>query len=191
MRALRVLSSVVVALALSTSCGGPSEDPTGNRTSPGPSATEQPPHTGSPSPSSDLPGADLQTHKPSGPYDLILEDASVVSHDGQDRIVLRFAGTGRPGWAVRFVDEAVLEGSGKEVELEGDAILQLDISGTPTQTPGSGGPVRNELGGDVVDLHAVGAYEGITQVFVGLRGGRTPFRVFALTGPSRLVVDLE
>ncbi len=170
-----VLTNVLVALALLTSCGGDAGDLATSSTTSGPT---------------DVSGEDLQTRRPSGPYDLVLGDVRVVGHDGHDRIVLRFAGTGRPGWAVRFVDEAVLEGSGEVVELEGDAILQLDISGTPTLTPNSSGPVRSELGGDVVDVHAVGAWEGVTQVFLGLRGGRTPFRVVALDAPSRLVVDL-
>ena len=175
MRAPVVLAHMLVALALLTSCGGSAEDQNGISTSGDPS---------------NVSGTGLQEHKPSGPYDLVLEDVRVVDHDGHDRVVLRFAGSGRPGWAVRFVEEAVLEGSGDVVELEGDAILQLDISGTPTLTPNSSGPVRSELGGDVVDVHAVGAYEGITQVFVGLRGGPTAFRVSALTDPPRLLVDL-
>jgi hypothetical protein len=189
MKALAVLSSLVATLALSTSCGADSEDPTEAPTSPAPSTTQEPAPTEPPS--SDLPGAEEQTHKPSGPYDLTLRGVSVMSHDGRDRVVLRFSGTGRPGWAARFVDEAVLEGSGRVVELDGDAILRLDISGTPTRTPQRSGPVRTELGGDVVDLHSVGAYEGVTQVFLGLDGGRTAFQVSARTKPSRLVVDIE
>ncbi|WP_164477921.1 AMIN-like domain-containing (lipo)protein [Nocardioides pantholopis] len=183
-----LLASGVLVLALTTSCGGHSGDETGAGNSPGPSATQEPLPSRSPSPSSTTPGAaDQQTHKRSGPYDLVLEAASVVEHEGHDRIVLRFAGAGSPGWAARFVDEAVQDGSGEVVELDGDAVLQLDISGTPTRR---NGPVRKELGGGVADLHTAGVFEGMTQVFIGLRGGRTPFRVSALSSPSRLVVDL-
>lgn len=190
MRAPKVVSSVVVALALLTSCGDHSERPAAIRASDGSSTAENPPPT-RPSRAPDEFGTDLQTHEQSGPYDLVLTDVSVQDHHGHDRVVLRFAGTGRPGWAARFVDRAVLEGSGDVVELEGDALLRLDISGTPTRASSSSAPVRSELDGDVVDVHTVGAYEGITQVFVGLRDRPTAFRVAALAAPSRLVVDLE
>jgi hypothetical protein len=46
------------------------------------------------------------------------------------------------------------------------------------------------VAGDVTDVYVVGAYEGITTVFVGLEGGRVPFSVHVRRGPSRLVVDL-
>ena len=114
-----------------------------------------------------------------------------MEHESGDRIVLTFAGDGKPGWAVRYVDEAVVDGSGEVVDLDGDAILQLDLSGTPTQASGTTRRVHRSLAGDVVDLHALSAWEGVTQVFLGIDGGRTPFRVSALTTSSRLVVDVE
>jgi len=141
-----------------------------------------------PAPSSD--GPPVQTGRRSGPYDLRLESVRVVAHGSGDRIVLTFTGDGRPGWAVHYVDEAVVDGSGEVVGLAGDAIVQVDVSGTPTQVSGTSRPVRRSLAGDVVDLRAVAAWEGVTQVFVGIDGGRRPFRVSVLTTPSRLVVDV-
>jgi hypothetical protein len=136
-------------------------------------------------------GLQVQTGQRSGPYDLELEGVRVVEHESGDRIVLTFAGDGSPGWTVRYVDEAVVDGSGEVVELDGDAIMQLDLFGTPTQASGTTRPMHRRLAGDVVDLHALRAWEGVTQVFLGIDGGRTPFRVSALATPSRLVVDLE
>jgi hypothetical protein len=136
-------------------------------------------------------GLQLQTGRRSGPYDLELEAVRVVEHESGDRIVLTFTGDGKPGWAVRYVDEAVVDGSGEVVDLDGDAILQLDLSGTPTRASGTTRPVHRRLAGDVVDLHALRAWEGVTQVFLGIDGGRTPFRVSPLATPSRLVVDVE
>lgn len=186
MRPFAILSSAVVALVLATSYGGCVHDPVGRDSAPAPAAESRPAGSGS-----SRPGDEVQVHRPSGAYDLVLEDVSAVRRAGHDRLVLRFAGTGRPGWAARFVDEAVLEGSGATVGLRGDTILRLDISGTPTRAPEDHDPpVRHALGGAVVDLHTVGAFEGMTQVFVGLRGGRAPFRVLTLAAPSRLVVDL-
>jgi len=189
MRTARILSITTAALMLLTSCDGSPDDATAPRESVAPSTVETPSSTRSPSPSSETSDADLPSHEQSGPYDLVLKRVRVVDRDDHDRVVLSFSGTGRPGWYARFVDRAVLDGSGDVVDLDGDAILRLDISGTPTL--GRRTRVRSDLGGGVVDVHAVGAFEGVTQVFVGLADGRTPFRVDALTGPSRLVVDLE
>lgn len=137
-----------------------------------------------------------QEHKNSGDWDLVLTDVRVGSHEGYDRIVLEFEGTGTPGWSVKYVDEAVLDASGKKVRLDGDAVLDVYASGTTY--PGDGqtgyaGPQRFSPGdgGDVEEVYVGGTFEGYTQVLAGLDGDPTPFRVFTLTGPPRLVVDVE
>ncbi len=134
-----------------------------------------------------------QTAKGSRGGDLVLTDVRVAEHQGFDRIVLEFTGSSRPGWAVEYVDQAVLDGSGKHVPLDGDAFLNISASGTTWPAPGYyDGPARfePESGGDVRDVHVGGTFEGYTQVIVGIAGDRVPFRTFALTGPSRLVVDV-
>ncbi len=40
------------------------------------------------------------------------------------------AGTGVPGWSVKYVDEAVLDGSGRTVRLAGDSVLDVYATGT-------------------------------------------------------------
>lgn len=136
-----------------------------------------------------------QTAANSGEWDLVLVDVRVGEHESFDRIVLEFTGTGTPGWAVSYVDEAVLDGSGEAVPLGGDATLDIYASGTTY--PGSeadhyGGPTQFEpVNGDVDDVYVGGTFEGYTQVLAGIDGDRVPFRVFALTDPSRLVVDVS
>jgi hypothetical protein len=169
--------------------------------------------TASDVPSSDVPTTEEPTHEPtdngptfpegtapqttenSGEWDLVLADVSVGEHDGYDRIVLEFTGTGTPGWTVNYVDEAVLDGSGEVVELDGDAILDIYASGTTypesEQDPYDGPrQFQPASGGDVVDVYVAGTFEGYTQVLAGIQGDRVPFRVFALSDPSRLVVDV-
>ncbi len=107
--------------------------------------------------------------------------------------MLEFTGTGIPGWAVNYVHKAVLDGSGETVTLGGDAILDIYASGTTW--PASGyysGPTRLEPpnGGDIGDVYVVGTFEGSTQVLAGIDGDPVPFRVFALSDPPRLVVDV-
>lgn len=184
-----VLSGVLVSLALVTSCGQGEEDPSGAETSADASTTSEPAATASPA--TETPRADDRLDEQSGPYDLVLEEVAVRSREGRERIVLRFAGSGAPGWSVRYVDDPVQEGSGDPVEVGGDTVLQVDVSGTPTRPAGGDAPVRTAVGGDVVDLLAVGAYEGITRVYVGLDGDPAPYEVTALTRPTRLVLEVE
>lgn len=171
---------VTVVLALVAACGGAE----------GTSSTAASPSSAAPPPTpTATSGTELPEQPPAGADDLVLERVRATRHDGGDRIVLTFVGSGGPGWAVRYVDAARADGSGERVDLDGDTILQLDVSGTPTQVPAAD-PVRSVLGGDVVDVHAIGAWEGVTQVFVGLAGGERPVRVTRLDRPSRLVLDL-
>lgn len=136
-----------------------------------------------------------QTAENSGNWDLVLVDVRVAEHESFDRIVLEFKGTGVPGWAVNYVDEAVLDGSGETVALGGDTILDIYASGTIY--PGSSGIYYSGPrhfvpgnGGDVNDVWVGGTFEGYTQLLAGIDGAPAPFRVFALTDPSRLVVDV-
>jgi hypothetical protein len=188
MNSRKLLPALVVVVALLTSCRGVGD---------GTAASSATPHdVESPAASStpDPPGTEPQLRRPSGPYDLVLERVRVTERDGGERVVLDFAGKGRAGWSVQYVDQAVLEGSGDVVDIDGEAILQIGIFGTPTQPPESRTPVpieiASEVAGDVADVHVVGAYEGITTVFVGIEGGRVPFAIEARRGPSRMVVDL-
>lgn len=135
-------------------------------------------------------GTGLRRGKGSGDA-LVLTDVRVKEHYAFDRIVLEFSGTGTPGWAVTYVKQAALEGSGEVVELDGDSTLNISASNStwPADDYYSG-PLR--LGGDdgAPDVHVGGTFEGYTQVLAGVDGPRAPFRVFTRTQPSRLVVDI-
>jgi hypothetical protein len=190
MNSRKLLPALVVVLALLTSCRGVGDGTAGSSANPqttstGSSAGESP--SSSPDPS----GTQPQLRQPSGPYDLVLERVHVTERGGGERVVLDFAGKGRPGWTVEYVDKAVLEGSGDVVDTDGDVILQVSVLGTPTQEPSERKPVPIEVAGDVAEMYVVGAYEGVTTVFIGLEGGRVPYSIHARRGPSRMVVDLR
>lgn len=123
---------------------------------------------------------------------LVLTDVRVAEHASFDRIVLEFSGAGTPGWQVKYVDEAVLDGSGDVVGLAGNATLDIYATGTTWPAPDYyTGPSRPEVtGGRVAGLFVAGTFEGYTQVLAGIHGAATPFRVVALTEPARLVVDI-
>jgi hypothetical protein len=115
----------------------------------------------------------------------------VGEHDGFDRVVLELSGAATPGWGVAWSDEAVAEGSGDVVPLEGDHVLTISASGTAMPEPGSFEvPARLGPAGAVAEVQVNGWFEGYTQVFAGVEGDERPFRVFTLTDPPRLVVDI-
>jgi hypothetical protein len=132
-----------------------------------------------------------QTAEPSGDWDLQLVDVRVGDHEGFDRVVLELSGTATPGWGVAWSDEAVADGSGEVVPLAGDHVLTISASGTAMPEPGSlEVPYRLGPAGDIAEVHVSGWFEGYTQVFAGVEGDERPFRVFTLTDPPRLVVDV-
>lgn len=115
-------------------------------------------------------------------------------HDGFDRVVFEFHGTGTPGWTAEYVPQAVADASGKTIPMAGKAVLAVSITGvgyptdTGVQEVGSG---RIAVAGtDVVtEVYFNGTFEGISQAFVGTTA-RQPFRVYLLTAPARVVVEV-
>ena len=116
-------------------------------------------------------------------------------HDGFDRVVFEVGGTGTPGWDVRYVDAASSQGSGDAIEVAGEAILQVTLTGAgyPYDTGVEEFANRDPLtaaGTQVVQEVVFDAtYEGTTVAFVGTRT-QAPFRVYALQDPARVVVEV-
>ena len=163
------------------------------------SGTTRPPAPSSTAPAATSEGAPAQaagTARSTGDASgagLVLTDVRVGAAEGVDRIVLEFSGTGTPGWVVNYVDEAVLDGSGDVVDLDGAAVLDIYATGTTAPAPDYySGPkhLAPQTGGAVSDAYVAGTFEGYTQVLAGISSDRLPFRVFALRAPARLVVDV-
>ncbi|WP_051433369.1 AMIN-like domain-containing (lipo)protein, partial [Promicromonospora kroppenstedtii] len=140
------------------------------------------------------------TAEPSGAGDtfLTVTDVRVAAHDGYDRVVFDLDGTGsgKPGWRVEYVDQAVDDGSGDTVRVDGDAILRVSISGTATPTDSG----VDEFSGDRIepaDTRSIDEivyrywFEGYTTAFLGVDGAERPFRAFLLEDPMRVVVDVQ
>ncbi len=118
-------------------------------------------------------------------------------HDCFDRRVVDFAGA--PGGAnVRYVKAVTNQGEGAVIPLRGGAFLQVDLD-SPAYDINTGKQTyrfanRRELVNvsgfrTFRQLAYGGSYEGYTTFGLGVRG-RLPFRVFTLTKPSRLVIDV-
>ena len=119
----------------------------------------------------------------------------IGTHEDFDRVVLDLSGDEPAlGWYVRFQGEAIEDPSGLPFDIEGDVFLSVDVSGinwvneAPERYDGAEVP-----GGDAKVVTAVGfggLFEGHQQVLIGLRH-QTAFRVFALSNPARIVVDVQ
>jgi hypothetical protein len=130
-------------------------------------------------------------------------DAQVTVHDirtgrqdGFDRVVFEVGGTGTPGWDVRYVDQASSQGSGKPIDVAGQAVLQVTITGA--QVPDTTGVAEfdgpNPLPGagtrSVTEVAYDHTFEGTAVAFVGTTA-QAPFRVYALSHPTRVVLEVR
>jgi hypothetical protein len=141
--------------------------------------------------------------KVSGLYtDAPVVGARVGRHDCWDRLVIDLNGLPEAGYRVRYTDGFRALGSGTPLAISGGAVLTItadapayDTNGQRT-VPWSVGthivsPSQFSAGGfrTFRDLVYGGSYEGQTTIGLGVRA-RLPFRVFSLTSPTRLVVDV-
>jgi len=222
-RTARVVTSALAGMALLAACntGGenaapePAAEPT---SSPGEQTTAPAP---SPSPTTTDDGGDDSTaapadetaeptddaadystepqydpNWPSGGGDLLPTGVRVGGHEGYERVVFDFEGTGTPGWRVEYVDEAVEEGRGDVIDVDGDFTLQVIATGVryPEGDDENGRVAQGSYDAEgaelVEEVHVTGIFEGQNQAFIGL-DAQAPFRVFTLTDPARLVVDVR
>ncbi len=166
-----------------------------------PAAPPEPVATGSQAEADDVlegfvdPAA-TSTAEPSSDAHLTVTDVRVGAHDGYDRVVFEVAGTGTPGWRVRYVPTAVEDPSGKTLDLSGDGTLEVVLTGMgypfdTGQTEWPAGPITTEGYAQLWEVDMLGTFEGQTQAFVGLKDDGRPYRVFALAEPARVVVDVQ
>lgn len=156
----------------------PSADPSAGATEPAPSS-----------------GTGASATEPSG-GPLTVTAVRVARQEGFDRVVLELAGktAGVPGWQVAYERDPRRDGSGEPVDVAGAAVLVVRVlgAGYPFDTgqqeassvsvPGDTEVVRDMVLGSV--------FEGTYEAFIGV-SQEAPFRVTRLTGPTRVVVDID
>jgi hypothetical protein len=105
-----------------------------------------------------------------------------------DRVVFDMAGP-LVGYHVTYVDEVTQGGSGAVMPVSGGAKLQVTLHHSGDVPPPTLPPADAAAGHPALrSVVYAGDLEGAT-VGLGVRE-RLPFRVFTLTGPDRLVVDV-
>jgi hypothetical protein len=113
-------------------------------------------------------------------------------HPGFDRVVFQLDGPIPSYYSVRYVPVVRLDGSGEPLRLRGGAFLEVvvrapthDEDYRPVLTPTRLRPDFPALR----EVSAPGSFEGQTTAGIGVTR-RVGFRVFELTGPTRIVIDL-
>ncbi|KAE8762427.1 AMIN-like domain-containing (lipo)protein [Georgenia thermotolerans] len=167
-----------------------------------PSATETP-QPANPADETDDPGAGApfstepqsSADWPGSGGDLLPVGVRVGAHDGFERVVFDLEGADTPGWRVEYVDSAITEGKGDEIDVAGDATLQVVLTGFRYPEPSETGKLAQgsyaAKGTDEIDeVYVAGIFEGQNQAFIGL-DEQVPFRVFHLANPARVVVDVQ
>jgi hypothetical protein len=178
--------------------GAPSAaSPTADTPIPIPAITSEPPSSGSTGWSTDAKSHDPTPHLGPGILFSTRTDHH-VEQGGFDRIVFEFKGP-VPGYAVRYIDQVVQDGSGKIMRLPGSKFY-LGIrfmpaqahydDGTPALMPNQhpvtpGHPVLH-----IYDVHS--DFEGVVNAALGLTDN-AGFRVGIINGQttSRLYVDVK
>jgi hypothetical protein len=194
-----LLMTLLAAPAVLAGCGG---EPAG-KTASASTTAESPSSSSSATTSEEITSAapafpadvEPDTADASAGASVTVSDIRIGRHDGFDRVVFELGGTGTPGWDVQYVDAATSQGSGKPVDVAGDAVLQVTLTGaglpyeTGVEEFSPSGPVTGAGTKDVTEAVFDTTFEGTTVTFVGTRQ-KTPFRVYLLSGPTRVVLEV-
>ena len=122
---------------------------------------------------------------------LALTGIRAATHEGFTRVVLEFAGKGTPGvWSAAWTDDAVEQGRGLPIQVEGQAVLDLVIDGTPMTATENLYPSGMHTRAGDLDVVSDGTFEDNTHVVIGAPAARQ-FQIGFLSDPVRMVIDVR
>ena len=122
---------------------------------------------------------------------LALTGIRSATHEGFTRVVLEFSGEGTPGvWRGAWADEAVEQGRGLSIQVEGEAVLDLVIDGTPMTASENPYPSGTHTRAGDLDVVSDGTFEDNTHVVIGAPTSRQ-FQIGFLSNPVRMVIDIR
>ncbi len=200
-----LLASSLLATSLLAGCGGNAPTETASTAAPTPelssgatrsdAASEGDTADDGPTDTASFPGnAEPDTAEASAGARVTVSDIRIGRHDGFDRVVFEVGGEGTPGWDVRYEDQASSQGSGDAVEVAGEAVLQVTVTGAgyPYETgveEVQRGPLSASDTETVTETVFDSTFEGTTLAFVGTKA-QAPFRVYLLEAPTRVVLEV-
>ena len=122
---------------------------------------------------------------------LALTGIRAAPHEGFTRVVLEFSGEGTPGvWRAAWTDEAVEQGRGLPIQVEGEAVFDLVIDGTPMTATENPYPSGTHTRAGDLDVVSDGTFEDNTHVVIGAPATRQ-FQIGFLSNPVRMVIDIR
>ena len=122
---------------------------------------------------------------------LALTGIRAATHEGFTRVVLEFSGEGTLGvWSAAWTDEAVEQGRGLPIQVEGEAVLDLVIDGTPMTASENPYPSGMHTRAGDLDVVSDGTFEDNTHVVIGAPAPRQ-FQIGFLSDPVRMVIDVR
>jgi hypothetical protein len=204
MTSKRLVTGVVLALAVVTGCAE-SDDPTVGGPSPLPTTSATSTVAGSPSPTATAAVCAKPPFTATTARDTEAATGSILglvrarasAQACYDRVVfdLRGRAAGAPGWRVEYVTKPTSDGSGNPVAVNGPAYLQVLITNTgyPDDTGVAEPAVKRFTPTGTSKVREVvldGVFEGQYTAYIGI-SAKLPFRVFRLSNPARVVVDVR
>lgn len=194
MRSLRGLAVLAVAVGLAAGCG--STAPPGASSTPGSHPTTPPATAPSgqasapapPAPATSGPAWPTTTRTAAPSHAGNLTAVSVGGHAAYDRVVFTFSG-GIPGYTIGYVDEVLSDAKGDTVTLPGQAFLHIVFHPASGYQSYSGPSSITPVFPSLLQVRAAGDFESYLSFGAGL-SQRAGFRVFTLTQPYRVVIDV-
>jgi hypothetical protein len=157
-------------------------------TVPAPTDENTPTGPGFPADGSDKGGPAKAGSTPDPAGQMHVSGFRIASQQRYTRLVVTLTSHGVPTWTARYT-EASGPGGGP-VDIQGDAFLRVALR--TGAEPGNQGQSDTKLSpGPIAEAKTTGFFEGSEEVLIGTRGGKTPFRAFALTDPGRIVIDMR
>ncbi len=110
-------------------------------------------------------------------------------HDGFDRVVFRLSGP-TLGYEVRYGTQLVEDPTGRTLPIAGSAVLAISMRQTDwidRPSPRTNATPRFPA---LRQVRSAGEFEAVVSYGIG-QATKAGFRVYRLTGPDRLVVDVK
>ncbi|WP_366180084.1 hypothetical protein ABXS69_07450 [Actinomyces timonensis] len=126
---------------------------------------------------------------------LLVTGVRTGTHEDYDRVVVDLSGEGAPGWRADWVADAGTQGKGDPIHPSGAHILR--VLGTGARMPSSAEEIasaQKALSADlgmpaIASVYYDPTVEAQYQLVLGTSS--RSYRVFALSSPTRLVVDVK